>query len=65
MKGEIIRRLETVLTALNNVDVSGKRNMTNLVNSIYILEDVERILEKMNVTTAEAPQADTEEQTGE
>ncbi len=62
MKEEIMRRLGTVLTALNSIYVSGKGNLANLANSIFILEDTEKILEKMNITAAQAPQEGAEEQ---
>lgn len=40
MKEEILKRLNVVLNALNNVDVRGKSNLANQSGSIAMIEEV-------------------------
>lgn len=44
MKNDILQKLSAVISALNNVSVSGKANMENLCGSIAVLEDVAKTL---------------------
>jgi hypothetical protein len=44
MKEEILKRLNVVLNALNNVDVRGKSNLANQSGSIAMIEEVCAIL---------------------
>lgn len=39
-KKETLERLDAVLQTLNNIDVRGKMNMTNMVGCIQILERI-------------------------
>lgn len=40
MKEELIKKLSTVIGALNNVSVNGRQNLVNLSGSIAIIEEV-------------------------
>ena len=44
MNDKIAQRLAAALSALNNITVSGKHNLSNLVGSIGVLEEVLQIL---------------------
>ena len=44
MKEEILKRLNVVLNALNNVDVRGKSHLANQSGSIAMIEEVCAIL---------------------
>lgn len=49
MNEEIIRRLNVVLGALNNVNVCGKPNLANLSGSIAMLEELRDIVKNTEV----------------
>ena len=44
MNDKIAQRIVATLSALNNITVSGKNNLSNLVGSIGVLEEVLQIL---------------------
>lgn len=48
---EIIEQLGAVLQALNGTSVRGKQNLTNLIGSIQVLENVVAQLEAENAPT--------------
>lgn len=50
---EIIQKLNAALGALNNISVSGKANLSNLVGSITLIEDVGNSLINGNFAKAE------------
>lgn len=52
MKEEILKRLNVVLNALNNVDVRGKSNLANQSGSIAMIEEVCAILSDAEVIAA-------------
>lgn len=54
MKGEIMQRLAAVLAALNTIPVSGKQNLSNLVGSISVIEEIIGMLSETEATTATA-----------
>lgn len=58
MKDEIMQRITAVLTALNNISVSGKSNLANLSGSIAVLEEIMKKLQ--TVDFAETIQEETE-----
>lgn len=53
MKNEIIRRLNLVLGALDNVSVSGKTNLANLSGSISIIEEVIKMIDAAELSLPE------------
>lgn len=48
-KNEILKKLEMVLVALNNVTVCGKQNLANLSGSISILEEIGGVINHCDV----------------
>ena len=53
MKNDILNRLSAVISALNNITVSGKQNLANLSGSISILEETCSIINSCNIETAD------------
>ena len=53
MKNDILNRLSAVISALNNITVSGKQNLANLSGSISILEETRSIINSCNIETAD------------
>lgn len=45
---EIIKNISAVITALNNVTVCGKQNLSNLSGSIAVLEDAVAFLSRLS-----------------
>ncbi len=52
MKDEIMQRLNLVLSALNNISVSGKANLANLSGSIAMIEGVAQLLNEAEIVEA-------------
>lgn len=48
-KNEILKKLEMVLAALNNITVCGKQNLANLSGSIAILEEIGGVINNCDI----------------
>lgn len=57
MKDEVMKRLNTVLNALNSIDVRGKANLANLSGSIAFVEEVYSILADAELTPHECEES--------
>lgn len=51
--GDVLKKLNSVITALNGVDVKGKTNLMNLGGSIAILEEVANTLQTCTMNKRE------------
>lgn len=52
MKEEIMQRVDAVLNALNEINVSGKHNLVNLSGSIAVLEEIAGMLKNADIIDA-------------
>lgn len=60
MKNEIINNLTAVVSALNNVAVSGKQNCLNVGGCIQVLEELVIALAKPEIVISETPTSSKE-----
>lgn len=53
MRNTVIQRLNSVIYALNHVEVKEKTNMANMVGAINVLEELTATLSKVDFATPE------------
>ena len=60
MKDTIMQRVSAVISALNNISVSGKQNLGNLYGSVAALEELYGMLGSCRIESAVEPEEKTE-----